>query len=139
VPRTSSGCVAHLRQEGSGTHVRIAARLLVVLLALTASLLAPAAALAGTEPRPDPERCVREGEGPRRCVGPVVDESGGGGDALTIVVGVVVGLGIAVGAFFIVRRQLASTGSSSSTLESSSTSESPTASSSSPSDTAPTP
>jgi hypothetical protein len=41
-----------------------------------------------------------------RCVGPVVDESGGGGDTLTIVLSVLVGLVIAGVAFVLLRRQL---------------------------------
>jgi hypothetical protein len=45
----------------------------------------------------------------RRCVGPVVDESGGGGDTVTIVVSVVVGLAVAGVAFVLLRRQLEGT------------------------------
>ena len=43
-----------------------------------------------------------------RCRGPVDNESGGGGSALTIAVSVIVGLGIATVAFVVLRRQLAS-------------------------------
>jgi hypothetical protein len=43
-----------------------------------------------------------------RCRGPIDNESGGGGSALTIAVSVIVGLGIATVAFIILRRQLAS-------------------------------
>jgi hypothetical protein len=43
-----------------------------------------------------------------RCRGPVDNESGGGGTALTIAVSVVVGLGVATLAFVVLRRQLAS-------------------------------
>ena len=46
------------------------------------------------------------GDRPGRCVGPVVDESGGGGDTLTIVVSVLVGLAVAGIAFVLLRRRL---------------------------------
>jgi hypothetical protein len=39
-------------------------------------------------------------------VGPVVDESGGGGDTVTIVASVLVGLAVAGVAFVLLRRQL---------------------------------
>lgn len=68
--------------------------------------LAPVA-IAGTDPTAAPQ-CGRDDSGePKRCVGPVTDESGGGGGTLTIVVSVVVGLAIAGVAFVLVRRQLA--------------------------------
>jgi hypothetical protein len=76
-----------------------------VLLAVTVALASPSLAVAGTEP--PPERCERADGEPGRCVGPVTDESGGGGDVLTIALGVVVGLAIAGVAFVLVRRQLA--------------------------------
>lgn len=44
----------------------------------------------------------------KRCRGPVDNESGGGGSALTIAVSAVVGLGVATVAFIVLRRQLAS-------------------------------
>jgi uncharacterized protein HemX len=62
-----------------------------------------------TVSRDDVEPC-RDGKPPapgERCRGPVKDESGGGGTALTIAVSVVVGLGIATAAFIVLRRQLA--------------------------------
>jgi hypothetical protein len=79
------------------------------LVAMTVLLAVPAVALAGTDPTTAP-RCGREGDQPRRCVGPVTDESGGGGSTLTIVVSVVVGLAVAGVAFVLVRKQLASGG-----------------------------
>lgn len=79
------------------------------LVALTALLAVPTAALAGTDPT-TPPKCGREDDQPKRCVGPVTDESGGGGSTLTIVVSVVVGLAVAGGAFVLVRKQLASGG-----------------------------
>lgn len=55
-----------------------------------------------------PDRCAdRPGTQQQPCVGPVVDESGGGGDTLTIVLSVVVGLAVAGIAFVLLRRQLA--------------------------------
>jgi hypothetical protein len=64
---------------------------------------------ARTVARDDVEPC-RDGKAPapgERCRGPVEDESGGGGTALTIGVSVVVGLAIAGIAFVVLRRQLA--------------------------------
>jgi hypothetical protein len=79
------------------------------LVALTLLLMAPGVARAGTDPTTP--RCERRDEGdgdrPRRCVGPVTDESGGGGGTLTIVISVVVGLAVAGVAFVLVRKQLA--------------------------------
>jgi hypothetical protein len=80
---------------------------LAATLALTLS--ASGVAVAGTDPAP--MKCDRDdtaGSTPKRCVGPVTDESGGGGDALTIAIGV--GLAVAGAAFVLVRRQLASGG-----------------------------
>jgi hypothetical protein len=58
-------------------------------------------------PQPNPDRCdATQQDRPRRCVGPVVDESGGGGDTLTIVVSVVVGLAVAGIAFVLLRHHL---------------------------------
>jgi hypothetical protein len=82
---------------------------LAATLALTLS--ASGVAVAGTDPAPT--KCDRDdtaGSTPKRCVGPVTDESGGGGDALTIAIGVVVGLAVAGAAFVLGRRQLASGG-----------------------------
>jgi hypothetical protein len=59
--------------------------------------------------RDNVEPC-RDGKPPapgERCRGPVEDESGGGGTALTIGVSVIVGLVIAGVAFVVLRRQLA--------------------------------
>ena len=109
--RRSSGCVAQPREEHRATHVRRlgAAALLAITVLLTLSALAPTVAVAGTDPT-SPPKCGREGDEPKRCVGPVTDESGGGGSTLTIVVSVVVGLAVAGVAFVLVRRQLASGG-----------------------------
>ena len=41
------------------------------------------------------------------CTGPITHRAGGGGGVLTIVVSVVVGLAVAVGALVIVRRRIA--------------------------------
>jgi hypothetical protein len=76
-----------------------------VLLAITVVLVTPSLAAAGAGP--EPERCERADGEPGRCVGPDTDESGGGGDVLTIALGIVVGLAIAGVAFVLVRRQLA--------------------------------
>lgn len=77
--------------------------LLVFALAATA---VPAAASVRFQEQPD--RCKeRPGSQRRPCVGPVTDESGGGGDALTIALSVAVGMAIAGVAFVFVRRQLA--------------------------------
>jgi hypothetical protein len=70
-------------------------------------LTVPGVAAAGTDPAPRCDRDETTGTVPKRCVGPVTDESGGGGDVLTIVIGVVVGLAVAGGAFVLVRSQLA--------------------------------
>jgi len=78
-------------------------------LAIAVVVATPALAAAGTDPTTLP-RCGRDGSQPERCVGPVTDESGGGGDALTIVTGAVVGLGVAGIAFVLLRKQLASSG-----------------------------
>jgi hypothetical protein len=78
-----------------------------VALALAVVLASPAIAAAGTDPVPT--RCDREqteGSTPKRCVGPVTDESGGGGDTLTIVLSVVIGLTVAGVAFVLLRKQL---------------------------------
>jgi hypothetical protein len=83
----------------------------VLLVAVVLVLATPALVAAGTDP--SPTKCGRDdtpGSTPGRCVGPVTDESGGGGDALTIAIGVVVGLAVAGVAFVLVRRQLASGG-----------------------------
>ena len=88
---------------------------LVVAAALATIGVAPAlAATSGTASRAvardDVEPC-QDGKPPapgERCRGPVQDESGGGGTALTIAVSVVVGLAIATVAFIILRRQLES-------------------------------
>jgi hypothetical protein len=82
-----------------------------LLVAVVIVLVTPALVAAGTDPAPT--KCDRDdtaGSTPKRCVGPVTDESGGGGDALTIVIGVVVGLTVAGVVFVLVRRQLASGG-----------------------------
>ena len=76
-----------------------------MLLAIALVLAMPSFALAGTAPTTQP-RCGREDGAPKRCVGPVTDESGGGGDALTIVIGAVVGLTVAGVAFVLLRKQL---------------------------------
>ena len=81
-----------------------------LVLAVGLALAVPGAALAGD---PAPTKCDRDdtpGSTPGRCVGPVTDESGGGGDALTIAIGAVVGLVVAGVAYVLVRRQLASGG-----------------------------
>ncbi|MEX2254191.1 MAG: hypothetical protein WEC34_02025 [Acidimicrobiia bacterium] len=71
-----------------------------------------AATPGATRAQAQPDRCAdRPGNQSRPCVGPVVDESGGGGDTLTIVVSVVVGLVVAGIAFVLLRRQLAAGGS----------------------------
>lgn len=78
--------------------------LLVVVLAGAAAT--PIAASVRSQEQPD--RCKeRPGSQRRPCVGPVTDESGGGGDALTIALSVAVGVAIAGVAFVLVRRQLA--------------------------------
>jgi hypothetical protein len=80
------------------------------LLAMTVLLAVPTVALAGTDPTTPPKCGREEGDEPRRCVGPVTDESGGGGNTVTIIVSVVVGLAVAGVAFVLVRKQLASGG-----------------------------
>jgi hypothetical protein len=76
------------------------------VFAATVVLMLPGADHAGAEPRPD--RCTTSpGAQPRPCVGPVTDESGGGGDASTIAISVIVGLAVASVAFVLLRRQLA--------------------------------
>ena len=78
--------------------------LLGVVLVL--AVAAPASASIRSQEQPD--RCKeRPGSQRRPCVGPVTDESGGGGDALTIAVSIAVGVAIAGVAFVLVRRQLA--------------------------------
>jgi hypothetical protein len=65
------------------------------------------AAVAAPRPQAQPEQCDDlQRDRSRRCVGPVVDESGGGGDTVTIVVSVVVGIAVAGIAFVLLRRQL---------------------------------
>ena len=84
-------------------HVPIAGLLVV---ALAGPLVAPAAAAVRVQEQPD--RCKeRLGSQRHPCVGPVTDESGGGGDALAIALSVAVGVAIAGVAFVLVRRQLA--------------------------------
>jgi hypothetical protein len=84
-------------------HASLIGLLVVVLAGVTT---APVAASVRSQEQPD--RCKeRPGSQRRPCVGPVTDESGGGGDALTIGLSVVVGLAIAGAAFLLVRRQLA--------------------------------
>lgn len=79
---------------------------LVVVVALAGASAAPIAASVRSQEPPD--RCKeRPGSQRRPCVGPVTDESGGGGDALTIALSVAVGVAIAGVAFVLVRRQLA--------------------------------
>jgi hypothetical protein len=80
----------------------LACTVLVLTLALGSAVEAGALLRA-----PQPDRCDQpEGARPKRCVGPVTDESGGGGDTLTIVVSVLVGLAVAGVAFVLLRRQL---------------------------------
>ena len=90
---------------------------LVVVAAATAAMVGavPASAASpGTTGRTlgsDNVAPCQDGKPPapgERCRGPVDNESGGGGSALTIAVSVIVGLGIAAGAFVVLRRQLAS-------------------------------
>jgi len=84
----------------------VVAVVVVVVLGLAVAAPAPVSAsrVAGPE---QPDRCGDpSGARPQRCVGPVVDESGGGGDTVTIVLSVVVGLGVAGTAFVLLRRQL---------------------------------
>ena len=84
---------------------------MTVLTAVVVVLATPALVAAGTDPVPtECDRDETTGSVPKRCVGPVTDESGGGGDVLTIVIGVVVGLAVAGIAFVLVRRQLATGG-----------------------------
>jgi hypothetical protein len=84
---------------------RIIATVAVVLVGVALASPMPLPAVAGTgEP---PVHCDEtSGTRPRRCVGPLVDESGGGGDTVTIVVSVVVGLAVAGVAYVLLRRQL---------------------------------
>ena len=84
-------------------------RLQVVGLSCVAAVLLTSAhalpAVGAAQPQPD--RCARQpGTQHRPCVGPVTDESGGGGDALTIALSVVVGVAVAVIAFVLLRRQM---------------------------------
>jgi hypothetical protein len=79
-----------------------------VALVLVVALVAPTplGAVADRIGEP-PGRCDEtSGTRPQRCVGPLVDESGGGGDTVTIVVSVVVGLAVAGVAYVLLRRQL---------------------------------
>ena len=78
----------------------------VLVVVLAGAAAAPVAASARSQEQPD--RCKEQPGSQRRpCVGPVTDESGGGGDALTIGLSVAVGVAIAAVAFLLVRRQLA--------------------------------
>lgn len=76
-----------------------------------AVLLGPAIAAAGTAPAPAGATipCPNgRPAGPHvACTGPVTHHAGGGGGALTIVLSVVVGLGVAAGALALVRRRIA--------------------------------
>jgi hypothetical protein len=82
----------------------LAGTALVLALGLGAGTGTVAGAVPG-ELRPG--RCGEsQRDQPKRCVGPVVDESGGGGDTLTIVASVLVGLAVAGVAFVLLRRQL---------------------------------
>jgi hypothetical protein len=77
-----------------------------IVLALGLGAATPAGAVVLRAPEPD--RCAeRPHDRAQRCVGPVVDESGGGGDTVTIVASVLVGLAVAGVAFVLLRRQLA--------------------------------
>lgn len=68
---------------------------------------------ASTRAQEAPDRCADEPGAQRRpCVGPVTDESGGGGDVWTIALSVAIGIGVAGVAFVLVRRQLAAGGPS---------------------------
>lgn len=90
-----------------------ATALLVVAALATVGVVPAVAATSATSARTtarDPVEPCRDGKPPapgERCRGPVEDESGGGGTALTIGVSVVVGLVIAGIAFLVLRRQLA--------------------------------
>jgi hypothetical protein len=90
---------------------------IVALAALAASLTAAALLPAWDMPRAtasvarDQVEPCADGKPPapgQRCKGPVDNESGGGGGALTIGVSVLVGLTIAGVAFVVLRRQLRS-------------------------------
>jgi len=95
--------------------MKVFALALVTVAAMTTVGVVPAvAATSGTIGRTigrDNVAPCQDGNPPapgERCRGPVDNESGGGGSALTIAVSVIVGLGIATVAFIILRRQLAS-------------------------------
>jgi hypothetical protein len=90
---------------------------IVAVAALTASLAAvtllppwdaPRASASVTRDQVEPCADGKEPAPGERCKGPVDNESGGGGGALTIVVSVLVGLTIAGVAFVVLRRQLRS-------------------------------
>ena len=78
-----------------------------IAAALALVLVGVSPAAAATAGAPSPDACAgSRPDRPERCVGPVVDASGGGGDAVTIVVSVLVGLAVAGVAFVVLRRQL---------------------------------
>jgi hypothetical protein len=78
---------------------------LMLALALGATVGPISPATAQTEP----DRCAsKPGTQRHPCVGPVTNESGGGGDTLTIVVSVLVGLTVAGVAVVLLRRELGS-------------------------------
>jgi hypothetical protein len=77
-----------------------------LLVVVAGAAAAPVEASVRAQAQPD--RCkAQPGSQRHPCVGPVTDESGGGGDALTIGLSIAIGAAIAGVASILVRRQLA--------------------------------
>jgi hypothetical protein len=77
-----------------------------LVLGVAVAAPTPLGAVAGGTGEPPVHCDESSGTRPQRCVGPLVDESGGGGNTVTIVVSVVVGLAVAGVAYVLLRRQL---------------------------------